>query len=676
MAQFNYTGAQGSVQIGATQYNVQPNLAASNAIKGLEKSILGAMQVGGQIKQQVQQEGYQTAALEQSKRHEAFQTEIAGMDYPERKAAVTSFNQQNASLYDETSRFGKQLSANEIAFQGGVTQRLQTEGVEYEYLDNQTSQNLAFLDAKKQWVGATPDQKTQILADLKASQIDPLNGFNDKYSKKLLNSAQTSLTEFEIAVKKEAIAATDQNLWGSALENVATQVSTSGTITKEQYEAVVAQKLGKLSTYSEKGTALRQKLDESILYSIVAKAKEEMGNNPTYAGAQLLNQRLQDFAAISPKVKGSDTYSSVLNTANAFLNKVNTADLGSLNSLLVDDGASLAQFSNLATNLQTRGVLSQEDYNAGLFRKKAMLVEKNVKPQIVTAYQNKDMAALGNLVSSGRGGTVTTIITANLEQELAFLVNSDGVEPSEAIGQIMQKAATFEAEGILIGKIDAVDKILNMPKNGGIQSPEDVKLFVNTMRQARKNNYNSPVRKDVQADYFVLESWSRIGVQDIAEKFQTYKINPSKVTDKEVLAAYTDAVGNSEFFESDLTPANDRRFKAALLPGIKALIKAGVDPETAGDLFEDAVDANFIKLNNGVFKSGAVLMPKVGALNSESAFKTVNKFFKGGNVVPMNVFQPEGDWMILDEKTGAVEIYPFAAIESVAKFGKLPAASQ
>ena len=676
MAQFNYTGAQGSVQIGATQYNVQPNLAASNAIKGLEKSILGAMQVGGQIKQQVQQEGYQTAALEQSKRHEAFQTEIAGMDYPERKAAVTSFNQQNASLYDETSRFGKQLSANEIAFQGGVTQRLQTEGVEYEYLDNQTSQNLAFLDAKKQWVGSTPDQKTQILADLKASQIDPLNGFNDKYSKKLLDSAQASLAEFEIAVKKEAIAATDQDLWGSALENVATQVSASGTITKEQYDAVVAQKLGKLSTYSEKGTALRQKLDESILYSIVAKAKEEMGNNPTYAGAQLLNQRLQDFAAISPKVKGSDTYSSVLNTANAFLNKVNTADLGSLNSLLVDDGASLAQFNTLASNLQARGVLSQEDYNAGEFRKKTMLVDKNVKPQIVTAYQNNDMATLGTLMASGRGGQVTTIITANLEQELAFLVNSDGVEASEAIGQIMSKAATFEAEGIFIGKIDAIDKILNLPKNGGIQSPEDVKLFIDTMRQARKNNYSSTVRKDVQADYFVLESWSRIGVQDIAEKFQTYKINPSKVTDKEVLTAYTDAVGNSEFFESDLTPANDRRFKAALLPGIKALIKAGVDPETAGDLFEDAVDANFIKLNNGVFSSGAVLMPKVGALNSKSAFNTVGKFFKGGSVVPMNVFQPEGDWMILDEKTGAVEIYPFAAIESVAKFGKLPAASQ
>jgi len=676
MAQFNYTGAQGSVQIGATQYNVQPNLAASNAIKGLEKSILGAMQVGGQIKQQVQQEGYQTAALEQSKRHEAFQTEIAGMDYPERKAAVTSFNQQNASLYDETSRFGKQLSANEIAFQGGVTQRLQTEGVEYEYLDNQTSQNLAFLDAKKQWVGSTPDQKTQILADLKASQIDPLNGFNDKYSKKLLDSAQTSFTEFEIAVKKEAIAATDQTLWGAALENVVTQVSTSGTITKEQYDAVVAQKLGKLSNYSENGTALRQKLDESILYSIVAKAKEEMGNNPTYAGAQLLNQRLQDFAAISPKVKGSDTYSSVLNTANALLNKVNAADLGSLNSLLGDDGASLSEFNTLSAKLLARGVLSQEDYNAGDSRKKATLVEKNVKPQIVKAYQDGDIEALGNLIRNGRGGTVSTIVTANLEQELVSLVNSDNVEPSKAIGQIMAKAKRLSDQGIYINKLEAVDNILSMPKNGGIRSTEDAQLFVNTMREARKNDYNSTIRKDMQADYLVLESWVGLGVQDIAGKFETYKLNPAKASDKDVEDAYKDITGLGEVFSFELSPTNDKHYRAALVPGIRALIKAGVDPSEAGNLFESVIDANFVKLGNGMFSSGSVLMPKVGALNSEDAFKTVIKFFPESNVIPMNVFDPTGDWLVINEKTGAAEIYPLDAIESLAKFGKLPAASK
>ena len=41
----------------------------------------------------------------------------------------------------------------------------------------------------------------------------------------------------------------------------------------------------------------------------------------------------------------------------------------------------------------------------------------------------------------------------------------------------------------------------------------------------------------------------------------------------------------------------------------------------------------------------------------------------------MNVFEPTGDWMVLNAKTGKAEIYPFTAIEYLGKFGKLPNAT-
>ena len=675
MPQITYETGQASVQTGAVQYNVQPNLSASRAIQALEKGILGAMQLGGQIRADIKEENYQIAVLDQTKRHEAFQTEIAGMSYPQRKEAIGKFNEANASLYDEKSKFGRQLSANEAAFQGGILQNLRTEGVEYEYLDNQTSQNNAFLEAKEKWLTATPEEKTQIVADLEATQVTPLLTFDDKYSKKLLGSAQASLSDFKITMDKEAIAVTNNSLWGGALEAAVSQINKTDTLDEETRNRILTDKLGRISTYGEKGNELRQKFDEAVLNAILSKGKEAMGDKPSYEQTQTLLKNLTDYAKISPKVKGSDTYTKTLNAANAYTNAVNKRDLTSLNSLIVNDGASKKEVATLGTALLTRGVLSQEDYDAKLFLKDTKMQQKNITPQIAAAYQNGNMSALGEFMKGGRGNAVATVVTDNLQVELGALVNTEGVNAVEAIGRIMEKADMFAQQGIYVNKIDAIDNILKMNATGGIKSNEDAQMFVETMRQARKHNYAPGLRKEAQADYMVLESWSRAGIPDIAEKFQNYKINPIRVKDEDVLTQYNYIVDNDEWFSKDLTPATNARFKSALLPGIKALLKAGVEPETVVDIFEGAVETNFIEVSTGMFGSNRVLMPRVGKLTSEDVYKTINKAFNGSSVLPMNVFEPTGNWMVINDKTGKTETYPFAAIEYIGRNGKLPSAT-
>ena len=613
------------------------------------------MQLGGQIRADVSEENYQVAVLDQKKRHETFQTEIAGMSYPQRKEAIGKFNEANASLYDETTKFGRVLSANEATFQGGVLQNLRTEGVEYEYLDNQTSQNNAFLEAKEKWLTATPEEKTQIVADLEATQVTPLLTFDDKYSKKLLGSAQASLSDFKITMDKEAIAVTNNSLWGGALEAAVSQINKTDTLDEETRNRILTDKLGRISTYGEKGNELRQKFDEAVLNAILSKGKEAMGDKPSYEQTQTLLKNLTDYAKISPKVKGSDTYTKTLNAANAYTNAVNKRDLTSLNSLIVNDGASKKEVATLGTALLTRGVLSQEDYDAKLFLKDTKMQQKNITPQIAAAYQNGNMGALGEFMKNGRGGTVATVVTDNLQVELGALVNTEGVNAVEAIGRIMEKADMFAQQGIFVNKIDAIDNILKMNSTGGIKSNEDAQMFVETMRQARKHNYAPGLRKEAQADYMVLESWIRSGIPDIAEKFQNYKVNPIRVKDEDVLTQYNYIVDNDEWFSKDLTPATNARFKSALLPGIKALLKAGVEPETVVDIFEGAVETNFIEVSTGMFGSNRVLMPRVGKLTSEDVYKTINKAFNGSSVLPMNVFEPTGNWMVINDKTGKTE---------------------
>jgi len=676
MPQITYETGRAGVQITPVQYNVQPNLSASRAIEQLEKGILGAMQLGGKIRADIKEENYQVAALEQKKRHEAFQTEIAGMSYPDRKAAVLQFNETNAKLYDENSKFGRQLSVNETAFQGAITQNLKTEGVEYEYLDNQTSQNNAFLDAKSKWLTATREEKVEILKDLKSNQIDPLATFEDKYSKKLLANAQTAFGEFQLTFDKEEISQKNNTLWGNALEDVVSHINRNGSLDAETRDKIIKDRLGNISTYGEKGNELRQKLDEVALNTILAKGKEMFDAAPSFENAKVLQQNLLDYAKVSPKIKGSDTYIKTLNAANSAINAVNTRDLGSLNSLIVDDGAPKKAVEALGTALKARGVLSEEDYNAKLFTKDVRMQQKNVTPQIAAAYQKGDMAALGDFMKNGRGGTVATVVTDNLQLELGALLNTQGMNPVEAIGQIMAKADTFAKQGIYVGKLDAIDNILKMTATGGIRTNEDAKLFVEITRQAIKNNYAPGLRKEAQADYMVLESWSRVGIPDIAEKFQAFKLNPTSVKDADVLQTYNYIVDNDEVFSKDLTPATNARYKAALLPGIKALMKAGVDTDTVTDLFETAIETNYVTLKIGWGSSNRVLMPRVGALNSVDAYETIQKRFgKDTSVLPMNVFEPTGDWMVLNAKTGKTEIYPFTAIEYLGKFGKLPNAT-
>jgi hypothetical protein len=675
MLQITYETGQASVQTGAVQYNVQPNLSASRAIQALEKGILGAMQLGGQIRADIKEENYQVAVLDQKKRHETFQTEIASMSYPQRKEAIGKFNEANASLYDETTKFGRVLSANEATFQGGVLQNLRTEGVEYEYLDNQTSQNNAFLEAKEKWLTATPEEKTQIVADLEATQVTPLLTFDDKYSKKLLGSAQASLSDFKITMDKEAIAVTNNSLWGGALEAAVSQINKTDTLDEETRNRILTDKLGRISTYGEKGNELRQKFDEVVLTAILSKGKEAMGDKPSYEQTQTLLKNLTDYAKISPKVKGSDTYTKTLNAANVYINAVNKRDLGSLNSLIINDGASKKEVVSLGEALLARGVLSQQDYDAKLFLKDTKMVEKNVTPGIVAAYRDGNMSGLGEFMKNGRGAAVARVVTDNLQVELGSLLNTQGLDPVEAFGQVMQKIQTFANQGIYVNKIEAIDNVLKMPAKGGIKSLEDVQLFIGAMNQAHKYNYDPNLRKENMADYLVLQSWIKTGIPDIVSNFQSYKINPKRVTDEEVLKQYNYIVDNDEFFAKDLTDANNRRYKAALLPGIKALLRAGIEPDTVVDQFEKGVETHYIGVNMGWGTNNRVLMPIVGHLKSDTVYETILNQFPDRSVLPMNLFEPTGNWMVLDDKTGKTEIYPFAAIEYLGKFGKLPSSA-
>ena len=669
MATFNYQAAQNAPQLAATQYNVQPNLSASRAIEGLQKSILGAMQLAGQVKADVSQENFEKATLEQQQSNAAFEASLIEMDYPSRKAAVAARTQERANLYDANNPYGRRLASAENNFLNGINQNLQREGVELEFLDNTTSQNLAFLDAKEKWGDADDEGKQQILAALKAEQIDPLVGREDKYSKKLLGSAQAALADFEGTYSKEQILKKDQALYSDGLNAAIAHINVNGILDQETRDQIIKDKFSGISTYGEKSAEVLRRFDDLVLNAILAKGKEEIGTNPTYDGAQLLLKNLTDYAKVSPKVKGSDGYLKVLNAANSYVNAVNAKDQASLSAMLTDDSASSKAVDQLANTLKNRGVISQEQVSSVNFRKSVLMETKTVKPQINAAYQTNDLNTLKQLKADGKGSQVETVLTANLELEFANLANQEGITATNAVGTILKKANDFAKEGLFVGKIESIDNILSMPANGGIKNAQDAALVVATMKEANKHNYNAGVRVKAQADIAVLEVWLNAGVPDIAEKFQNYKANPIRTTDKDVLAAYNNVVDNNEYFALDLTPANNERFRSALMPSIKALLKAGVPLDDTAEIFEQAVETQFMRIKPSMF-SGSILMPRVGALNSEDAFKTVvNYFGTDKDVLPVNVFDPQGSWMVLDTKTGEVEEYPFEAIERVAKFG-------
>lgn len=670
MATFSYQGTQSAPQMAATQYNVQPNLSAAKAIEGVQQSILGAMKLAGQLKADVNQTNFEKAALEQRERQSQFSMATAEMGYEEKAKAFEDYAKVNSSLYDKNNAYGRKLFAAEQNFILSAQQQVQTQGIDERFYDNKRDVLNAFSAAQQELQTAAVEDRPALLAKFKAELVDPLEAFKDPKSLQLLDIANEKWNNLSEAVNGEQRLASDQKLVSEFLGSAQAFIDANGRLTPEEYNGLIEDKLAKTAAWATKGNAMRSQINADLLNMMVASAKEKMGDNPTYEQAEALRQSIIDFGSIAPNVKGTDAYKVASNAAAAVRTAIDRQGVADFNALVLDDNATTAQAKDKGKMLLDRKVISQEQYDLGMSKKQVVAKQKSVKDEAAAAVAANNPEKLSELVRQGFASQVATVVTGNLETQLATLAADPNIGATKAIEQTLAQVATYRDAGIPVAKLPAIDAILASGSNGGLGSNEDAISFVQTMRAAITHGYASPERKQSMKNFAVVQAMLKARVPDIPSALNAIRDNGIRVTDKEVRDAFDEAVDN-ESFARNLTDRNADKYYQAMAPGIRGLLKAGFSTDEAIDIFETMIESEYIEITPSSWPfNNRMLMPRVGKLDSASAYERLFKSSTFGTdvtIVPSDIYQPEGLWLVIDNTTNTVRQYPFEMMERISE---------
>jgi hypothetical protein len=669
MPQLQYAASQGMIDTRPVQYNVKPNLSGARAIENLQKALQGASQFGAQIGQDNFQEEARNLELKVAQNKEAW----AGMSYAERKNSMATLQSELVDKYGEDTYYGRQLrNAGSKAFAAFGAQ-LQAQGVEEEYLDNLTSQNRGMLQFATDWNAAqNQEERNNLLNKFNENFVAPYENFDDKWSRQLYNNGLKSFAQYQEAFGKTGIAIADEAALSSVLDSAATAVSMYGTVDADLYGEMVG-KLSQISNFEENKSKYLTNLGNQIIMGIVNSANEAPR---TWENAINFENKLAAFAKVDPRVTNSDAYKSAMTAVRGFKSTANTQDIASLQALVQNDRAKPEEVSMLSSALVARGAITQEVADNMDFLKSERMINKNVTAEASEYYVGGDIESLHDLVSRGKGATVKKVITDNLNLEFATMAEEK--DPVEAMTAIMTKVAEYKAMGFDVGSIDAIDAVLSAPSNGGLQTDQDAQNFVVAMKTAIDNGYQSSAITDrAIGDYVVLKAWTKLGVQDMAGKYQSWKTSGARVADADVMEALDAIIDQDWTFAEGVEKNNYQQFKSALAAPIRAALKAGVALDDIKDEWDDAIYANYFEADPFWGGGGRILVPKVGRINDKDAYNTIAEHFgSDSTVLPVDILSPKGKWMVLPADGSEPQLYDFEYMEFLAKTRIAPTPEQ
>lgn len=631
---------------------------------------LALAQFGTELQQQGLQDQQQVRARDLNLKVAQAKEQWAGMTYPERKAYMATLQAELVDAYDQTTAEGRRLRATgeEALATFGAT--LQSQGVEEEYLDNLTAQNEGIIEFNRQWTqAASYDERADLEARFYSDFVLPYEGYDDEYSRNLYTNGLRMYGQFQEALAKEKTAINNDNILTSVLKGATSLIDMEGTVTPEKYE-VIKKRLSNLSDYEQNKSAYNTELSNTIIQAIVNKAHTMP---KTWENAQAFRNNLMSFVDADPNVKRKQPLKVALNSVIAFETAANTEDNQRLNALVQNDDATMAEVVELGEQLLERGAIPQEAYDTAVFTKRIKNETRNVSNDVVALYNSDNVDGLVDYVRNGKATTVQRVVTNNLQVELADQVEKVGA--TEAINNVLKKTKSFQDQGIPVGNLDTIDTILGYSKNGNIVTDEDALLFTTVMASAIQNDYQNATVRQAMPNYMILRGWQKLGVQDVANRFQTYLTSNVPVQEADVKTVLDQIVDNVAWAEN-LQDENYIQFRAALSPAIRAGIKAGISPEAMEDDWDDALFSQYFEADLSFGSSSRLLIPKIGGLTNEDVYEGVVEFFgSGASVLPADILNPTGEWIV--RKEGELpKSYSYEFIDFVAKTGTAPPSGQ
>lgn len=648
MALFQYTEAQQGVQTQPFQVASQPNMAAANAFTSIQEGLLKALQGATLVKQDISENNYREAKLKLQEDVSYMNTRLADADFETQKKLVEEFQTKTNQYSNPKNKYEQSLYADYQAQFGNYAAKLIEYGVQDQYTTNLLNQNTAILQYGQEFndLSSYEERETK-LAEYDAKFIAPYQGFNDKYSKDLLAKAIATKDKFNTALTTERVAIKDNTVTGNAFDLIATNMQIDGVLTPETYELAVDE-LAKRSDWDKNSTALRQQLADKAIYAIV---NNNATKPQTRENALEFEKQLNDFAKVDPRVKNTDTFKAAQNSLLGFNKAIDYNEVNSLALKVTTDTYPISEIKNDAAALKNRGVITDVQEEAYIFKAEEGRKVKNVKDQVTNAYVSQDLDTLVALQNNGNGATVRTVATANITNELA--VNSRQMPMEQAFAITFKKIKEFNDKGIYVGNIEPIEQILDYPTTGKLQSEEDVAVYLATVKQARENGYASKSLTKNSGDALVLSTWSKLGVPDIVQKYQAFKLNPKAASDKEALVIYNNLVDN-EFSFRNLQGTNDLQLKNVLLPAIKAGLKAGL---SASDIsgWENLLEDQYYDAGSYIGLNKRIMLPKDSPIANKNIYEQVIKHYPDAVVVPKDILDGNGEW-IIQTPEGAVSV--------------------
>lgn len=669
MPQFTYAPTQNVVQNQSVRYNVQPNLSGSRAAQKLEQGILGALQLAGQVKTDIREDNYSAALTEQTAYLSDFNTRWTEASYEEQKSLETELRDYTTQ-YDTDDRFGQKLFASAITEHGKYASALKTRGYEAEYVSNLTDQTQGLLDLRTEWQkAANVDERSDLLASFNDMFVTPYQGLSDEYSIKLHDNGMKARGDFATALATERTNIADNKLMTQAVNFVTSTVEMDGTMTAEKYNALTDHTLSQLSTYETKGADIRRALDTRIAETISAVASQQP---LTWNNALAFEEKMNSFVNdVAPRLKGTDAFNKANNAVLAFKNAVNTNDINRLTAIVNNDQVRWTEVEDLTDELVAREAITPAVADYQLFLKEEKVKVRDVKADIANLYSASDMEGLLKQVERGRRSSVVSVVKGNFNVELAHLAENQG--STEAVNTILQKHKEYRKAGIDLGTLDGIEQILTMNKDGALQSPEDIAMFVDTVNSATQAGYSSAALRSGLKDAKILDVFRDMGVPNIVERFQAYKSNRSimpAAAKKEAL----DELLDNEWWAENIHSSNYNQFHSMLMPAIEAAWKAGITASDLDDYWEAALEQDYFEADTGWGVNGRVMIPKRGDLNNDEAYGNALEVYTAkhgdGILTPMNISAPEGKWTFMSE-SGQQHPVPFEYIAYAAKFGRM-----
>lgn len=693
MPQVSFAGSQGMIQSNPVQYNVSPNLSASRAFDNLSKALQGGMQLATQINEDnFREEGRNLELMVAQKKEE-----WAGMTYEQRKGSMESIKADLVDKYGADTYYGRQLrNSGEKAFAAFGAQ-LRDQGVKEEYLQNATSQYRGMVDFSTDWANAKDQtERLDLLNKFNNTFVAPYEGFKDEYSMKLYETGLRGKQAYQENFNKIGIAIADEKYLSDVADAIPMFIKADGTMLADNYDTLI-EKLRSVSTFEQNESKFRAALGQQVVYAIVNEANSQP---PTWENALVFQANLEAFSMTDPRIKNSDTYKSALNAVESFKAGVNNQDKQSLTSLVTNDRAPTADVEKLGQQLVDRGAISVEQLDNAVFQKEQNLIDKNVGLDAYKLVSANDIAGLQDLVAKGKKAAVTTAITSNIGITLAANLEKLASEANTMsdkeyadkqfgyVAQAMKERQNYIDQGLPVGNFDQVDQILAMNMKGNLTSNSAISTWLRAMELSIENNYQpSEVNKTALKDYAVLKGFQELNVEDIPTAFESYKTSTLRVTNADIKDALDtivleqDSVSlpftsyGANLTTEEMNTTNYQQFKTALMPAIEAGLRAGLPISEIKKLGRTMIDAQYINISPFYWSrsDNRLLIPKVGAIQSADKYQNVADFFGSATtVLPVDINNPSGQWMVLPTDGGDPQLHDFGYIEFIAKTGKAP----